>query len=611
MISTLYAAYEYEISFAIGLISIAYFCAKQINLPYRDAVTEKFPFAEGKGPQAYAGRTLIFEAICYFFLLIGLAYSALCFSEALYKFIFVDNKSGGSNPAPAFDPKSGTWPLTVAVLIVGLSSDFPVLKDVEQILRGVARRAAGIPSNFLKALQNINQFDFTKLFNQSDEATDFYEEVTILHFYYTVCGASRTDAAENREQLYRALMLSRWIFSDAADSHWTIEGLTKARSASIALTEQVNQDFENFRASVKKIKDTEFYGKLKNCVKLLGEEAKCDEKVFFNYSMHESDDIKEIWSLYGNEVTPIFDEALETSKKLVEHNNNLENSFAVLFLNEGPSSAIRDGALSRLFDHVASFRSQVQRNLIVWIIFWAVVITLISGSAYYFIREILRPDQVEASFSIFQTAVRIGSQHSLGVFVIVSFSLLGANLFDKATYGLRISSKSSDGVAPILFYICLFSVSAISAFLAQVVLWIVTNIEPKTDWGIFIKDAKSFLPDIILWTLFGPVLSISIFVWLKRIEGGVKNKGDEAEYYFHNRSSIRIQCEALGTAFACALVVLLGFLLLHDDIGRRIIEPYGDGNKVLKLSLSFLVPWLVLVLVSGQLRRVSKLRAAF
>lgn len=582
-----FSAHEYFVSFVLGVAAIAHFAFKQLNEPFAED-TNYLPADLQTSPSIVTSRSLFVEAYIYYALILLVFYFVLCFSEPVYTLVFGAD-SVGANSSTGFNPESGTWPLTVALLIVGLSPNFPVLKDAELLFRKFSRRSAGIPRNFVETLRRVQRLRLVSTENDESYAHDIEEVVEILSVYWAISGKPRPAFEKMSRNVRRALRLYNWTISPDSSIGWSSQARAKisdfdnqgavgelhqARNDVLAIL--IHPQTDKFHDAIRQI-----FGKN------------------FTYDDREHADLLAEWQSRKEEVSPILEKASLGASILARHISNLETTFSLLVTHDNSTRNIDDTVLKRNLEHLHSFQSSYTRNLILSSAALAALFSFLIACFVFYARshlclgEKFGPALVHA----------IGLSWSYGVSFLVSISggVLGALFYYKVKDVEERGGPLNDSIIPLGYYFGLLILAFLFTSLGTLGLWIFINFPAASGINIFYLDLKNNLGQILIDALPGAVFG-SVFVIL------LEMCSSSAARPLHKTSVNRLALYVLLAGTCAVASTFVSNIVYFSQLESDIWSLCARNSKLAQIVLSGAVPVIVLIILIPQMRTIARLR---
>lgn len=606
--------FEYEISLVVGLIAIGHFAYRQLDLPVKGENAAGLELLSEFRPSAIASRGAFLEAYFYFAIALIVFYVFVCFSEVAFNFIFLEN-TAGANTGTSFDPESGSWPLTVALLIIGLSPSFPILRDIETFFRQLSQHSAGIPRNLINANNRLREISFEEWnfapgspgVADTDYVREFVNSAECTALISAILSTRNANTNSSfdilRRRISRVLLLYNWTISPDCSVPWSATALSRT---SLIFSGEDREKIENLH-------DEYFDNLIRIEENGLIEEWRGTGKDLKEYENRNDQSIRDIFSKHQTQIEDSVNGLVVTGEKLVEFLDKLELVFCLLYFSDRRKINERDSVLSSLASHLSSFSAQVTRNLFFYAIITVVATCLIVAFSYYMIQVKGDPEHQGWSFWLkeIQKGLGISAPRILGGCVLYGSAILGAVLFRmirrEAGHWKR---DSSPGFLQIGRYATIGVAGWIVATLSLYFLWFLYNygyydLVNKAGWELLKVDfvnyaGFSYMVDAVV----GALLAVGFVRWLEVIDS-------------NNRRAtivVRILIWSFFMASFCAILFFTGNLFLMDDLGSNrtdlteLIDPTSKNSKLLEFLIAFLAPFSALTVVGLLVRTLFKRR---
>lgn len=598
MISDFLQKNEYAISFFIGVIVIAYFAFRQLDKAAVPAEDSALTLLKKHNPRDIAGRSLFFEAYVYFLAFLLILYGVLCFSETFFNLIFVDTKLAGANSSESWLPDSGTWPLAIALLIVGLSPDFPLLRDVELFLRALSQKTAGIPRNFVSSAERLDFFSFQNVETNDPYIKDLREKSSIVGFFLATHGDSLATAEAVQRRLFRFFLLYYWSISPSAPIVWSGESVSKLRLIDDQLKDKCEECRAAFNGALYSITGASWFMQLSQ---LDGFEFTSNQKT--------RSEVVEILSGNDREIKEFCKHMKEIDELISENLKKVQVSFCLLFAHDKRPKKYSDPAFQALISQLLSFNTQTMRNLIgITVISIAVtvffLISLMDFMRYEYIYGDGKGTNAESEvYNSVRVSLRIGFEYCMGAVVIFGSSLVAAilyrNLRDES--GKWIPFEGLPGIFPVTQYALVFLFSWIIAFISQNLFQFFYRLQNFESLELYIQANAGGMAVVAGYTVVGPIFSTLFLIWFQKV---IENTSGRADFL----QTGRVILESFCVAFLSCLSVVILYLALVDDNAVDLFLLTSQNSKVFEILIAFFVPIISGLLVATKMRHLSEVR---
>ena len=559
--------------------------------PFSDSYTRLLPNNLRTSPWVVTSRSLFVEAYIYYASILLFSYLVLCFSEPVYKLVF-GTGSVGANSTSTFDPESGTWPLTVALLIVGLSPNFPVLRDAEQLFRRFSRRSAGIPRNFVATLHRVRGLQLQSQDTSGAYAKDIQEVMLILSVYWAISGKSRPAHATLARNAGRSLLLYNWTVSPDTSIQWSPQALEK-----ISFFEQrLVQDLRTARDAALQIlsidETDKFHTKIEDTV---GQG--------FSYDDRENEELAAYWRAHEAELTPILEPASEAAQIFAEQVANLETAFSLLVTHDNLTRKIDDPTLKRTLQHLFSFQSFHTRHLILVGTATATIVSFLLASALFIGNPWIcdLPSAGKDHGETFRSAIGDSTRYLLGFLVVFLTGTLGALFYHKVKDVEERGGIHGGSFSPNAHRISLFVMAYIFAAIGMCALWIVYIYPDSPGINAFYRDFTREIDSNLVETIPGAIFGGTFVILLGKCSSG-------AETPLHLTSKASLVWHTTLTGLCSAGLTVIAYILLLPEIGDGIWRICAQNSKHVQIALAGATPVIVLWVLIPQMRSISRLR---
>lgn len=597
--------FEYEISLAIGLIAIAHFAYRQLDLPINGDEIDGFELLSEFRPKQIASPGAYFEAYFYFVISLTVFYLFICFSEVAFSLVFAV-KTAGPESGGSFSPESGSWPLTVALLIIGLSPSFPVLRDIELFFRKLSRNSAGIPQNLIKAYERLREIDFENW--QGDEAhanraeavsaqyvTDIATKATfICHIANTGFVSSRLGFTAVQSRLMRVLLLYNWTISPDCIILWSSKSVSRL---SLIFTERDREDFNALSGKF----DEQW--EVISSTRLI-ERLQADGADFTNYDERNNEAYQNLIAELPTEIKDAIDELSAAISALVERLSKLELALCLLHFNDQRKAEIRDTMLRTLGAQLSGHGSEITRNLFAGAILAVAMACLVAALSYNLLHAAFGPESQDWLKAI-GDGLSVSGSRMLNAAVMYGAAILGAVLFRMFRKGVgRWDDSGLFGFIQIGRYFGVILAAWFLATLSGYVLWVCHNLIAYPDLRVW--------PPYALLEEFG---ELALFIYLpSALVGAIVAAGFVRWLEVLDRNGRRASgvlpliLSSFLIAATCLMVYFFGVLILADDVGQHLVDPTSKISKFLELLIAFIAPLVSLMAVGFLVRSVLSTR---
>lgn len=197
---------NYSVAFIFGGGVIALYAGKRLGELISPPKDEAFDFTKMLSLSTMVGRDVYYRSYIFYLFLLEFFYLIICAVEPLGKILL-----GQSNTVTFQGP---TWPLTAALLVVGLLPTVPIVAQIEQSLRRFAHNMASIPDEYYNRVTALSTQDIERLASQSseyDEEVEFFWRVTNI---LSILGFDYDDATRKARKCTSLRLFGKWTLDD-------------------------------------------------------------------------------------------------------------------------------------------------------------------------------------------------------------------------------------------------------------------------------------------------------------------------------------------------------------------------------------------------------------
>ena len=170
---------SFMLSLVVGALVILLFARKRIVEFTSPPKGDEFDFTKMLSMDTIVGRSVFLKSYFFYVVLLEILYVFVCSSKPMVLLMT-------SNPGDATF-QGAAWPLGAALVVVGLLPSTPAIAQVEQMLRGLAQRAASIPGEFFTRVTKLSRSAIETLAtNSSDYKADirrFWKDSQLANCY--------------------------------------------------------------------------------------------------------------------------------------------------------------------------------------------------------------------------------------------------------------------------------------------------------------------------------------------------------------------------------------------------------------------------------------------
>jgi hypothetical protein len=208
---------SFLLSFLVGAIVILFFARKRIMEFTYPPKGEAFDFTKMLTMDTIVGRDVFFKSFVFYVVLLEIIYIFVCTSKPLILLLT-------NNPSQAVF-EGAAWPLGAALIVVGLLPSTPAIAQLEQMLRGLAQRAASIPGQFFGRVTKLSRSEIEALANDASDYKGDLRRFWRIHNLLVAMGASRDQAVQIARRCVSAEVFGQWTLDGS--SIWSEEEYDK------------------------------------------------------------------------------------------------------------------------------------------------------------------------------------------------------------------------------------------------------------------------------------------------------------------------------------------------------------------------------------------------
>jgi hypothetical protein len=208
---------SFLVSFVFGAIVIAFFSRKKLEDFVSPPKGEEYDFVRMLTVTSVVGGEVFRTAYLYYLVLLEFFYAFLCISKPVV-FGLASAPEGG-----AFEGAS--WPLGAALLVVGFLPSSPILAQVELAIRNAAYNAANIPGVFFERVTRLSQSDVEELVSVAPAYRPDLERFYDLNTMLACLNIPPDDALSIARKTVGADLFAQWTLKGS--NIWSAEEYDK------------------------------------------------------------------------------------------------------------------------------------------------------------------------------------------------------------------------------------------------------------------------------------------------------------------------------------------------------------------------------------------------
>ena len=582
---------EFLLSLLIGILVIANFAYRQLDQPFHVSTESPLRLIKSRIPSEIGSRNFV-EAYIYYLCLLLFGYFLLCFSENFYNFVIKPEEAGAQFP---FNNRSPTWPLTVALVIVGLSPNIPMIRDVEQLFRKLAQRSAGIPHNFESYFLKICDFSFTGLL--SDDIyikKDVLEKTNELSLVLRQSTMKYREAPRLERNILRFFILHYWSIAPESPIGWRTR--TPLQLEKVDLQEKANEARNAFNQLYDEAKTAPWMPSVRDA------SAK-SEAQFSNGEESEGEEQIDAVNEFANRIKH------DVDKYIAPYLNDMDAAFCFLFSND-PRPHAKNFEKSRLSrenryddpmfrkvqEHLLPFNTQTTRNIMGLTIFIMAIAVMI---LLPLLQPIITGKLLEEALS--QTNITKALRSSFGTAVLFGSALIAATAYrqlrEEAGKFVRFEELRT---FPFMQYVGVFVFAFCFTAIMQNCVWMLYAFENSKDFGQNILEYyQKSLWMVTAFSLVGSLFSCVFVAWLQRASEQARDND------IHDLFLKRL-AQSLIIAFITAILTMVIFVVTDQGGYTNVLSQNGDSSRLTEVVLAFLATLFGLISAAWQFRSLDK-----
>ncbi len=217
---------EFRLAFLAGLLIVIIFASKRLQEVITAPKSSDYEFVRKMDAKYFAGTIYYSRAFFTYVSLIILIYCFFCLLEPIGNHLMdisqLQNTISKADSSERYILQNPVWPLSIALIMVGLVPSTPIFDNVEKAIRQLAHRAADIPDRFLQSVDRIERSHKIQqsLLNEpyyADAAADYYRALNLM----TLLGFRKRTREYFAQSLLYAEVMKEWTISKFAENIWS------------------------------------------------------------------------------------------------------------------------------------------------------------------------------------------------------------------------------------------------------------------------------------------------------------------------------------------------------------------------------------------------------
>jgi hypothetical protein len=193
-----------SLSFLFGALTIAVHSRKRVESLITPPRGEEFDFVRLLSLPAIVGKSVFRKAYLIYTVSLEILYFFMCASQPIVRVLADGKLEGFEGPA---------WPLTAALIVIGVIPSTPLFAQIELSLRSMAHSVSNIPDEFFERVTKLSQSEIEAYVGRDPRYEPDLQKFRKIRSLALYAGCSREEADKVARRTVGAELFARWTLN--------------------------------------------------------------------------------------------------------------------------------------------------------------------------------------------------------------------------------------------------------------------------------------------------------------------------------------------------------------------------------------------------------------